>query len=314
MATNQLHTHMRLLAEVRARGITYLTGMVPARVSTAVAQAPLPVVELLQSLAQCPDVRLRDTVIALLLLHPNLADAVDDARAQVIPQTAEYLATLVLATLYLQRQWYWLLDLSLGHAPSVPETSFAAYWRDRGLPAPALDFGRPGLIALNAAEQQHTGLLVKYSGDWQNQIDHLLYQAWHGRGNTARAVPPAIMPPWSNEEAATMSMRPNVSRTDIERFLRELGRLVQHPGRIYLAGGAALVHYQVRGLQGNTADIDLRLDVTDLNEVENGIRQLKVSLGITIEIASPADFIPLPPTWDEKNPSGYGQRLSNRVE
>lgn len=94
-----------------------------------------------------------------------------------------------------------------------------------------------------------------------------------------------------------MSLRPDVTRDGIERFLVELGRMARQPGRIYLAGGAALVHGQVRGPGASTADVDLKLDVADENEVETAIRQLKTTLGINVELASPADFIPVPVAW-----------------
>jgi hypothetical protein len=95
-----------------------------------------------------------------------------------------------------------------------------------------------------------------------------------------------------------MSMRPNVTRADIEQFLNDLGAMAHTSGRIYLAGGAALVHSQVRGLGASTEYIDLKLDVADEQVVEVAIRQLKVRSSVKVELASPADFIPLPPTWE----------------
>jgi hypothetical protein len=95
-----------------------------------------------------------------------------------------------------------------------------------------------------------------------------------------------------------MSMRPNVTRADIEQFLNDLGVMAHTSGRIYLAGGAALVHSQVRGLGASTEDIDLKLDVADEQAVEDAIRQLKIKSSINVELASPADFIPLPPNWE----------------
>lgn len=95
-----------------------------------------------------------------------------------------------------------------------------------------------------------------------------------------------------------MSMRQDVDLQSIERFLQELGRMVYTSGRIYLSDGTAMVHGQVRGVGASTADIDLKLDVADENEVESAIRQLKTRLGINVELASPADFIPLPVAWE----------------
>lgn len=48
-----------------------------------------------------------------------------------------------------------------------------------------------------------------------------------------------------------MSMRPRVGRQEIEQFLIQVGRTRQ-PGRLYLTGGAALVHQGIR--PGQTLD------------------------------------------------------------
>src|SRR6185312_3397226 len=59
-----------------------------------------------------------------------------------------------------------------------------------------------------------------------------------------------------------------------------------------------LVHSQLRGLGASTEDIDLKLDVADEQAVEDAIRQLKAQSNVNVELASPADFIPLPPNWE----------------
>lgn len=92
-----------------------------------------------------------------------------------------------------------------------------------------------------------------------------------------------------------MSMRPNVDRQAIERFLTELGRQFRQPGRVYLAGGAALVHAGIRpGTSATTQDIDLDVASGDMYQV---IHQLKQQLNINVEFASPRDFLPLPHDW-----------------
>ncbi|MBV9615974.1 MAG: hypothetical protein JO031_11015 [Ktedonobacteraceae bacterium] len=55
-----------------------------------------------------------------------------------------------------------------------------------------------------------------------------------------------------------MSMQQRVGRQDIERFLTEVGRTRQ-PGRLYLTGGAALVHRGIR--PGQTLDIDIQITI-----------------------------------------------------
>ena len=93
-----------------------------------------------------------------------------------------------------------------------------------------------------------------------------------------------------------MSMRPNVDRQTIERFLKELGRHFRQEGRLYLVGGAALVHAGIRpGTSATTQDIDLEVGSGDMYQI---INQLKQQLNMNVEFASPGDFIPLPHNWE----------------
>jgi hypothetical protein len=170
------------------------------------------------------------------------------------------LIVLTLATLYLQRMWWYRLALALGRMPAFPEEPFISLWRSRQLPPPTAYCGRWGLLALEKTEQHRCGLPLTFSGDWQNQLHHLLLQ------EEARKRPaPALhllanqdnyqcVEDWAREEKELdMSMRPNVDRQSIERFLTELGRRFRQNGRLYLVGGAALVHAGIRpGISATT--------------------------------------------------------------
>lgn len=94
-----------------------------------------------------------------------------------------------------------------------------------------------------------------------------------------------------------MSMRQRVGRSDIERFLVEVGRLRQ-PGRLYLVGGAALVHAGIR--PGQTLDIDIQITVDPMNLTAQ-VAQIKQQLNINVEFASPGDFMPLPTQWEARS-------------
>jgi hypothetical protein len=59
-----------------------------------------------------------------------------------------------------------------------------------------------------------------------------------------------------------MSVRQRVEREEIERFLLEAGRTHQ-PGRLYLTGGAALIHRGIR--PGQTFSIDIQLIIDPVN-------------------------------------------------
>src|SRR5579885_1283365 len=107
------------------------------------------------------------------------------------------------------------------------------------------------------------------------------------------------------EEQASMSMRQRVGQQEIEQFLVQVGRTRQ-PGRLYLVGGAAMVHRGIR--PGQTLDIDIQITVDPANLTAQ-IAQLKQRLNMNIEFASPADFMPLPAQWETRSEflKRYGQ-------
>lgn len=90
-------------------------------------------------------------------------------------------------------------------------------------------------------------------------------------------------------------MRQPTDRARLERFLRELGRRVRRPVRLYLVGGSVLI---ALGLRAATLDIDYVATADDplaLDDLERAIRELKRVLDINVEPASPGDFLPIPP-------------------
>ena len=297
VARNRQHTPLssnnpdKLIGLLRARGIDYL-------VSTSASKSPVkPVTDiaLLKSLVQCPYPRVRDACISLFLLHPDLSRAALQVYATDDIAIAEQMAVLVLAALYLQRVWHFQLTLALGHEPDFPEQPFVEWWKSRHLPAPQCQYGRDGLFALQAVEQQRRGLSLNFIGDWQNQIDHLLLQEaakhpqkmWHG---------PLLKVDYAeDQECGDMSMRNNVAKADIEQFLKSLGKTFHKSGRLYLAGGAALVHMGLR--PGVTMDIDVAVETGDEDEMITAIRRIVTQMQINVEFASPGDFIPLPTQW-----------------
>jgi hypothetical protein len=304
-----------LISQLQAWGIRYLTGETALE---APAMESSNTVGFLQELATCRNVRVRDATIGLLLLHPELASSVLKALQCTPDESTEQLATLTLAALYLQQLWWHRLTLAFGHPPALPEQPFAFLWQKRALPAPAAFQGRWGIAALERQEQHHYGLPLTFHGDWQNQVRHLLLQ----EGVKRSAIPLSL---WSQEtgedtmlsEVAakdktqeyqeTMSMRPNVDRPRIEQFLTELGRRFRQSGRLYLVGGAALVHAGIRpGSSATTQDIDVEIASGDMYQT---IGQLKQQLNINIEFASPGDFIPLPRQWQQlsRYVGRYGQ-------
>jgi len=102
-----------------------------------------------------------------------------------------------------------------------------------------------------------------------------------------------------------MSMRQRVGQQEIEQFLVQVGR-TRLPGRLYLVGGAAMVHRGIR--PGQTLDIGIQITVDPANLTAQ-VAQLKQQLNMNIEFASPADFMPLPAQWETRSQfiKRYGQ-------
>ncbi len=286
----------QLIRLLSSWGITYLVGLEHTGNPAHQEKMQLSPVVLIQRLAQCDEFpRVRDASIALFLLHPELADSIIEAFQTDKAAVAEQIAALTLATLYLQRLWSIRLTLALGHAPCFPEQRFASLWQSRQLPPPASHYGTWGLLALQEAEQARTGLPFSFLGDWQNQIDHLLRQeeAKHHQLVTPITI---SMDEVQNERECDMSMRPNVDKSAIESFLQQLGRIFRKPGRLYLVGGAALVHAGVR--PGFTQDIDVQVSGANEGELIVAIQHLIQQMQVNVEFASPVDFMPLPSQWE----------------
>jgi hypothetical protein len=94
-------------------------------------------------------------------------------------------------------------------------------------------------------------------------------------------------------------MREKVNAEKLDRFMKEIGRAGKKSARIYLVGGATAV---LLGWREATIDIDLKM-VPEVNEILRTLPELKERLQVNIELASPDDFIPALPGWEER--SGY---------
>jgi hypothetical protein len=92
-------------------------------------------------------------------------------------------------------------------------------------------------------------------------------------------------------------MRKKVDRTRIEQFLHALASEADTSVKVYLTGGATAV---LIGWRQTTIDIDLHLE-PDNDRMLRAIPLLKEQMNINVELASPADFIPLPPGWESRS-------------
>lgn len=93
-------------------------------------------------------------------------------------------------------------------------------------------------------------------------------------------------------------MRELADEARIRRFLRALGASVHSEAVVYLAGGATAV---LEGWRGTTVDVDLRIE-PESDAILRALSRLKDELAINVELATPADFLPLPAGWQERSP------------
>jgi len=92
-------------------------------------------------------------------------------------------------------------------------------------------------------------------------------------------------------------MRKPVDRPRLEEFMKGLGRLATSPGTICFTGGSTALLLDIRD---QTVDIDIKLD-PEPEGVFEAIAELKETLGLNVELASPDQFIPPLPGWRERS-------------
>jgi hypothetical protein len=84
----------------------------------------------------------------------------------------------------------------------------------------------------------------------------------------------------------------------VRAFMTALGREADVEGRAYFTGGASAV---LLGWRDSTIDVDIKLK-PETDRLFRAIPSLKESLQLNVELASPADFIPELPGWEERSP------------
>ena len=91
-------------------------------------------------------------------------------------------------------------------------------------------------------------------------------------------------------------MREPVTEARLREFMRAIAAEAREAGRIYIAGGgsAVLEHWRE-----NTVDIDITI-VPDRDRILRAIPDLKERFHVNVELASPADFVPPLPGWEDR--------------
>ncbi len=91
-------------------------------------------------------------------------------------------------------------------------------------------------------------------------------------------------------------MRELASAERIKLFMHALGG-AGVPARVYFTGGATAV---LMGWRPTTIDVDVKL-VPDPDPLLRLIPRLKEELRLNVELAAPADFIPVRPDWEARS-------------
>jgi len=92
-------------------------------------------------------------------------------------------------------------------------------------------------------------------------------------------------------------MRERVTSERLQEFMRVLGERLTQQTRVFLVGGATAV---LLGWRSSTIDIDLKV-IPDSDESLQLFSIIKDRLDVNIELASPDDFIPALPGWEERS-------------
>jgi len=93
-------------------------------------------------------------------------------------------------------------------------------------------------------------------------------------------------------------MREPLTAESLQVFMKALATSAKTASRVYLVGGASAV---LLGWRPATIDIDLKI-IPETDELLRSLSRLKEQLHLNIELASPDDFIPTVPGWQERSP------------
>lgn len=159
----------RLVAALRARGVDYL--------APGDAQGePMADETLIGMLAMDDNPRLRQALIALFMLHPQLAPIVPPLRTRLGAAAEVELLAHYMAAVYLQCMWRIRLNHYLPPTPDLPD-----YFSDElGLPGPEDEYGKAGLYAVadwHSAHAARANHLSEYEGVAELLLDRLWLQA-----------------------------------------------------------------------------------------------------------------------------------------
>jgi hypothetical protein len=174
---------------------------------------------------------------------------------------------------------------------------------------PGEDLIERGLADLGAGVDSVAALLVSIGAPRLSQLgyrlpriiadpEHRLYERLRqDNPNAAHSRYNALVRRLVSFERAT-GVRTQADTDLIRRFMHELGAAAEASARVYLTGGATAV---LLGWRTSTIDVDIKIVPQD-SRVCGAIPALKEQLRLNVKLASPVDFIPVPPGWEERSP------------
>lgn len=92
-------------------------------------------------------------------------------------------------------------------------------------------------------------------------------------------------------------MRALIDRERVERLMAAFGRAASADARVYFTGGVTAV---LVGWRASTVDVDIAV-IPDNDALMRALPALKESLDMNVELASPAQFVPVPAGWEERS-------------
>lgn len=156
-----------LVAALRARGVDYL--------APSEAQGePLSDEALIASLATHDNPRLVQALIALFMLHPELAPLVPSLRGRLGAVAHVELLAHYMAAVYLQSMWRIRLNHYLPPTPDLPDY-FSA---ELGLPDRDDEYGKAGLYALAGWHSAHAPKRANHLSEYEGVAELLLDRLW----------------------------------------------------------------------------------------------------------------------------------------
>jgi hypothetical protein len=155
--------------------IRYLTGGSAWDGNTAGYRTPCdaPIDALVLDLANAPQARLRDALVALLFRHPQHASAALQVadRLEERDRSRLLIPVSVLVAAALRVQWSFVLGIYL---PGQPEIQVEFVARALSVPSPRLDYGRPCLSAVAELLRAGQPFPFAFEGGWQDVAEHVL--------------------------------------------------------------------------------------------------------------------------------------------